>query len=212
VTTTTTTTALRLAWRDRARTWLAQRDPFGIIALVLIAPIVGMLIAAALVRLPPSPAVRTPDPILIIATARAAPLPTANIAKAMPVPTAPPRLVTAYDQPEGSAFPDPIAQPDPATWIGRWGDGWIEVAWQPNPVWIRAEDIGAELADVRPVPAVVIAEPPPPPAPVPTPAHLYGLTDADMDRALADHNAQQLAWCADKQSAYCDLVRAASQR
>jgi hypothetical protein len=42
-------------------------------------------------------------------------------------------------------------------------------------------------------------------------AHL-GLTDADMDRALAEHQAQQAAWCASggaaKQPDYCAQVLA----
>ncbi len=39
----------------------------------------------------------------------------------------------------------------------------------------------------------------------------FGLTDDDRARALDQHQAQQLAWCADKVSEYCDLVRSASR-
>lgn len=40
----------------------------------------------------------------------------------------------------------------------------------------------------------------------------FGLTDEQKAAALDDHNAQQLAWCADTQSAYCDMVRQAAQQ
>lgn len=149
----TTTTRLRLPLRDRARAWLAQRDPLILIAAAVL-PLVALLLIGAVWRAqrPAQTATVQPTlaPIMIIATARAVELPTA-----VPVQ---PRLITAYDQPNGSAFPEPIPMPDPATWIGRWGDGWIQVQWQPNPVWIRTEDLGANLADVRPaVPSVQIA-------------------------------------------------------
>lgn len=209
--------ALALA---RARAWLTQRDPILLLAVVA-APLIGLLLAGAIWRMarPAKTTAAAPTAlpaIMIIATARAEAYPTA-------VPTATPRLITAYDQPNGVAFPDPIPLPDPATWIGRWGDGWIQVVWQPNPVWIMTADLGANLADVRPVPSVRIAPVGSAPAEQqyhtasespagelgspPTPLieltgeqqaavqREFGLTDTDRDRALHDHQAQQAASC-----------------
>jgi hypothetical protein len=219
--------------RARVRAWLLQRDPYTLVAPLSLA-LLCLIVALAIVwQLRPPRGGATEQPtslpaIMIIATARAEHLPT-------PFPTVAPRLVVAFAAPNGIAFPDPIAQPDPSTWIGRWGDGWIEVAWSPNPIWIRAADIGAQLADVRPVPQITIA-----PVAAPAPAQQYQIdsdlpaappptltaaereqaldrefgtiTDADRAAALDAHNVQQLAWCADKQSQYCDMVRGAVAR
>lgn len=155
--TTKTTFHLSLSRRAQLRMWMAQRDASTLIAplaLALLCLLIGIGLARQLVR-PVERAASAPPAILIIATARAQALPT-------PFPTAAPRLVVAYDQPNGAAFPDPIPLPDPAQWIGRWGDTWIEVAWTPNPVWIMSADLGAHLADVRPVPTAPVAASAPP--------------------------------------------------
>jgi hypothetical protein len=223
--------ALALA---RIRAWLAQRDPILLVAPIIVSTLLGLILGVQLWRIvrPVQTTAAQPTalaPIMIIATARAEQLPTA-------APTAPPRLITAYDQPNGVAFPDPIPEPAPSTWLARWGDGWIEVQWSPNPVWIKVEDLGAKLADLRPVPAVQIApvaapaeqqyhtasEPPAdelgsPPTPLiqisaeqqAAIQREFGLTDADRQQALRDHQAQQLASCDAGRianAAYCAAV------
>jgi hypothetical protein len=228
----------------RVRAYLAQRDPLPLLGLLIVAAIVSVALGFSLYRaisvVPATAAQPTVAAIFIIQTAQARPADRAAAA----LPTATPRLIVAFTSPNGIAFPDPIPEPQPSSWVGRWGDDWIEIAWAPNPIWIRAADIGARLADVRPVPAVElvpVAAPPPapvaapyqvanePPAPIapeaPLPADIrdwteaqdqayrahLGLTDADMDRALAEHQAQQAAWCASGGAAtqpdYCAQVR-----
>lgn len=200
-----------------ARAWLSQRDPLLLFAAPLALLLIGLIVGAQFWRIARPSATNaqvaqsTQAPIWIIATARAVVLPTA-------LPTAVPRMIVAYDQPNGAAFPDAIPVPAADHLIGRWGDDWIAVAWQPFAVWVRAEDLGVKLADVRPMPDIqtvpTVAPAPAPsyqvanaPAAPASDAQRYGLTDVDMDRALADHNAQQLAWCGNQQTAYCDLVR-----
>lgn len=224
------------------RAWLLQRDPFALLAVPTILLIIGLALGASLFRVimstPASSAAQaTAAPIFIVQTAQAQIVPTPAGRAAAALPTATPHLIVAFDSPNGTAFPDPIPEPLPSTWIARWGDGWIEVQWSPNPIWIRAADIGAKLADVRPVPQVVIAPAGAPeqeyqvanePPNLPLPRDMrdqteaqrdwyrasIGLTDADMDRALAAHQAQQAASC-DKDNdygEYCTMVRQAVAR
>ena len=243
----TTKTTFHLSmprWRlsvAHVRAWLHQHDPLVLLAVPTLLVIVGLILARQITSAPAQAAI-PPAPIFIVQTAQAQAMPTSANRAAAVLPTATPHLVVAFDSPNGIAFPDPIPEPPPATWIARWGDGWIEVQWSPNPIWIRSADIGANLADVRPVPSIVIAPAAPQPAVAPAaaeqeyqvaneqpilplPADMrdqteaqrawyrasIGLTDADMDRALAEHQAQQAASC-DRDNdygEYCTLVRAA---
>jgi hypothetical protein len=217
----------------KVRSWLAQRDPIALVAPLALA-LLALIIALGIVwqlhqarqTVPtPTPAIATPGLIVVLETARAAQLPTTT-----------PRLITAYDQPNGNAFPDPIPEPPASAWEARWGDDWIAVRWQPYAVWVRASDLGASLIDVRPVPqlptlAPAIAAPKMAPqyqtdsapelgeAPQLSPAEqqadqVYraqiGLSDADMDQALRDHQAQQAASCAAGRitnATYCAAVQ-----
>jgi hypothetical protein len=201
------------------RAYLAQRDPLALLFLAL-----ALLIAVALLRphaAPASVAVQpTPEPIIMIATARAELLPAPALARASaPLPTAVPHMVWAYVSPNGAQFPDPIPAPDPRTWIARYGDEWIEVMWSPGPVWIRSADIGANLADIAPVPPVRYAPVGPPqpaadqpsyqvdsaPAPQPTLTNderqqalirEFGPSDITGGDALAAHQAREDAYAA----------------
>lgn len=122
---TQTTAHLRLPFRDRARAWLAQRDPLLIVAAAAL-PLIGLLLVGALWRAqrptPIAPAIQpTALPaIMIIATARAESYPTA-------VPTATPdgqvyaeleRLRQRVAELESRPAPQPevvyVQQPAPA--------------------------------------------------------------------------------------------------
>lgn len=202
----------------RLRSWLLRHDPIALASIAIIALLVsgGALRQALQLHSQGTPAAALPTAatLLIIATAQP-----------RPIPTAPPvARVTAYASPNGAAFPDPIPQPAPADWIARWGNEWIEVRYSPNPVWIRAADVGAVLTDVATASDPQIHAIPPPVVPAVEPAyqvaneppaevaqHLFGLTDADMDQALLDHQRQQAASCDAGRianAAYCQEVRA----
>jgi hypothetical protein len=208
-----------------ARAYLAQRDPLALLAGLLAPLLVGIALTAAYYRSLP-PTVLASDPVLIIATAPAA-LPPAPRASAA-LPTATPRLIVAYDQPNGNAFPDAIPIPSADQLVGRWGDDWIGVQWGVQIVWVRAADLGANLADARPVPDIRPAAMPAPAEPytvanefLPAPPadftaeqiaagdRQFGLTSADKDAALAAHQASEARSC-DRDSdrgAYCQAVR-----
>jgi hypothetical protein len=174
-----TTTRLRLAWRDRARAYLAQRDPLVLIAAACV-PIIALLIAASAIRGQlVSPAVASAPtpmlPIIIVATARAEALPTPL---AQPAAYQPPavRYVVAFAAPNGDVL-GPIVAPQVDAITGRWGDNWLSTLHDGATVWIRVADLGANLANLAPAPAspapqvvYIASQPLSPVEAVPTPA------------------------------------------
>lgn len=220
----TTKTTFHLSMSRRSllvahvRAVLAQCDPLLLLGLPIGATLVSLALGFSLYRAistPAEAAQTTTRPIILIATARPVTTPPTRAAAALP--TAAPRLVTAYTSPNGAAFPDRIPEPQPSSWIARWGDEWISIQWTPNPVWIRAADVGAQLADVQPVPSVELVPVAVPLAPAPAPYQVSNeplpaaQPDATTDSDLAAHQAQQAAWCANgganTQPDYCALVQ-----
>ena len=197
-------------WRATIRLWLAQHDRALFASAVLITSmLIGLVLGWALYRsLQPQQTASIPQPtaglIVVLQTARAVAVPTA-------LPTAAPRLITAYDQPNGSAL-GPIPEPPMSAILARWGDAWLQTTWDSAPVWIMVADLGANLADVRPVPHVQIApvvsapataaeqpymvanESPPLEPSIPARPGYYG--SPDELAARAEHVAQQQAYCA----------------
>ena len=213
---TKTTFHLAISWPALAaahvRAYLAQRDPLALLGILIVMPIISLALGFSLYRAISTPVVAAEVPtrqaIILIATAQPQRI-------AAPLPTAAPRLITAYTSPNGAAFPDPIPEPAPSSWIARWGDAWISIQWTPNPVWIRAGDVGAKLADVQPVPAVELIPVAAPLAPVSAQYQVANelpaaQPDATADRDLAAHQAQQADSC-DRgliaNAAYCQAVR-----
>jgi hypothetical protein len=203
------TVSLRPSWRVWWALW--HRLIIGMAALL---GLITLALAAAwsIYRaLPPAtPAAQAQQPTSALIMVISTPVPTA-----VPLPTAAPRMVTAYDQPNGAAL-GPIPEPSARAIVARWGDAWLQTTWDNAPVWILAADLGANLADVRPVPSVVIApvdapgmaEPAYHVASDPQPSGI-ALTERQRADAFAAHNARQIAWCADKETDYCAMVRAA---
>ena len=103
------------------------------------------------------------------------------------------RTAEVFDLPAGLADLQPTAAPPPI---------------------VRATDAPApppsyQVESLEPA-ADVLGSPPTPLGGGPTPTgHLYGLTDADMDDALAAHQAAEAASCDrdNDQGAYCTAVR-----
>jgi len=157
--TTHTTTSLYLTWRDHARTWLAQRDPIALLSILLIVSIVGLAVIRQLaIVMAPIAAVPTPSPpIIMIATQPAMVPPTAAPRQvAAQLLEAPPRYVVAFAAPDGAvlgAIPEPAA----SAILARYGDSWLMTNWQGSNVWIRAADIGLNLADVAPALAPAVS-------------------------------------------------------
>lgn len=169
-----TTTRLHLRTRDRLRTWLAQRDPIALAAMIALPLIVALALARQLLIVaPPISATPTPPlPIIIVATAPAQIPPTA--APIVVNYQAPPRYVVAFASPDGAVL-GPVPEPQMSAITGRYGDGWISILWQGATVWLRTADLGANLANAAPAPTAaqpqviyqVVNESPPPPPPPP---------------------------------------------
>lgn len=149
--TTRTTSHLKL---PSARAWYDLSTPvcaaLVIFLLLLIALIVGRVRSAQ-----QATAVPTALPaITIIQTAQPArPAPPAVAQLAAVLPSA--RYVVAFASPSGDvlgAIPEPVA----SAITGRYGDSWISTSWQGSTVWLRAADIGLNLANVAPAPAAQV--------------------------------------------------------
>jgi hypothetical protein len=62
--------------------------------------------------------------------------------------------MTAWDAPNGTAFPDPIPQPPIGAIVARWGSDWVMAPWEDGQVWIRSAEIGLpDVANLEPPPA-----------------------------------------------------------
>lgn len=221
----------------RVRAWLFQRDPIAV-AGVLAAAIVALLALVAIVAttlrgVPPAATAQpTPQlPIIMIATAQAQHIPTAAATKAAEIGPTLQRAVVAYDSPNGSVI-GAIDSGRAYTVLERAGADWLHADVSGSGVvWLRTAevfDLPSNLADVQPTVApevVYVTAPSAPqtapayrtdtqpsqPAVAPTGGGPIVLSDAERSQALAEHNARQLAWCGDQQTAYCAMVRGAVQ-
>lgn len=102
----------------------------------------------------PAPAIAptAPLPIVIIATsAPAIVAPTVAQPQLVAFQPAPAKMVVAFAAPSGDVL-GPIPAPATSAILGRWGDSWIMVPWQGSNVWIRAADLGLNLANLAPQP------------------------------------------------------------
>jgi len=181
-----TTTRLIRTIRARA-SWVDQHFPLP----AVIAAGMFLLFAAvgAIGRLDlRSSAAAVPTPMLpVILIATPAPLPTHEAIQVAAV--EPVRYVVLFDQPNGNALG---AVPAPATSAieARYGDSWYMITWNGAPGWIRAADIGWNIANLAPERVVYVPvqaapqapysapptlEPPPPP-----PAEIAPRTDAEQ--------------------------------
>ena len=62
-------------------------------------------------------------------------------------------MVVAFAAPGGDVL-GPIPEPPPGAITARWGDSWLATTWEANTVWVRAADLGMNLANVAPAPQV----------------------------------------------------------
>lgn len=106
---------------------------------------------------PSAIAVATPPlPIIIIAS----PLPVvprlvAPAGQQVAAVPAAPRFVVAFAAPDGVAL-GAIPEPALSAITGRWGDTWLSTTHEGATVWVRSADLGANLANLAPVPQVVV--------------------------------------------------------
>lgn len=136
-------------------------------ALIAIAALVGRIQQAPAAA--PTIAPTASLPIVVIQKEQLPAVPQA----AQVQPAAPVVLwVVGFDAPNGTAL-GAIPAPTLDQITARWGDGWIQTTHDGAPIWIRVADLGAQLGDIRPAPAVQ-AQPvyAAAPAPAYTPAYV----------------------------------------
>jgi hypothetical protein len=114
-----------------------------------------LAIAGLIGRIRSAPQV-TPEPVIIIATAGAI-VPTAAPQVQQVVyaqqPAAPaPRFVVGFDSPNGHAL-GAIPAPEASAIVARFGDEWLQTTHDGAPIWIRASELGMNLANLAPAPA-----------------------------------------------------------
>lgn len=175
-----TTTYLQFPTIPRSRlAGIPIQAAIGIIVfcLFMIVGLIGQLHSAA-----PS-ATATPQlPIIIIASplpvVPPTAVPAAQVSYQQP---ATPRYVVGFDSPNGRAL-GAIPAPEASAIVARFGDDWLQTTHDGAPIWIRASELGMNLADVAPVPAapapqvVYVAQQSPQeaaPAPIAPTAALY---------------------------------------
>jgi hypothetical protein len=117
-------------------------------AILAIAGLIGKIHSAASVA-----AVPTPGLVIILATPQPEPVPLAppapvQVAYQLPAP----RYVVAFAAPGGDVL-GPIPEPAAGTIMARYGDAWLATSWEGSTVWIRAADVGMQIADLAPPPA-----------------------------------------------------------
>lgn len=165
---TNTTTRLRLTARR------LDRPPIIVTIAIAVVLLVSMAIGAVRYTPTQAPAVPTASlPIVIIATAQPVATPAGiTVADAKPV-----RWVTAFASPGGDVL-GPVPMPETSAIVARFGDEWYEIVWESGPAWIRASELGMEIADVKPERVIIVSAPaepsyqtadaaaPTPPAPV----------------------------------------------
>jgi len=192
-----TTTRLIRTIRARA-SWVDQHFPLP----AVIAAGMFLLFAAvgAIGRLDlRSSAAAVPTPMLpVILIATPAPLPTHEAIQVAAV--EPVRYVVLFDQPNGNALG---AVPAPATSAieARYGDSWYMITWNGAPGWIRAADIGWNIANLAPervvyvpvqaAPQAPYSAPPtlePPPPPTLAPQQLVILDRQQWAEEAQQHN------------------------
>lgn len=164
-------TAIRWRYLDLLD-WVDQQHfPRIAIVVILLTIVSGSALVGRLQSGSGAAAVPTPQlPIIVIRREPAAVVPAALPAPAQLVAYQPPplRYVTAWAAPGGDVL-GPIPEPATSALLGRWGDGWVATSWQGGTVWIRAADIGLNLANlapqIAPAPAYVSAPDAPQAAP-----------------------------------------------
>jgi hypothetical protein len=135
--------------KPRAR-WLDLPVPVAIaiclFAILAIAGLLGKIHSAASVA-----AVPTPGLVILIATPQPEPVPI--VAPVQVAYQQPPRHVVGFDSPNGNPM-GAIPAPEPSAIVARFGDEWLQTTHDGAPIWIRAADVGMQIADLAP-PAVV---------------------------------------------------------
>lgn len=213
-----TTNRLRLRIRDKLHLFISQRDPLVVTAALIAVPLLALILGTALYRsLPPSPLtaiVPTPGLIILIATAQPQTMPTPAAQVAAVLPNTLSRAVVAYDAPDGTAL-GAIEQGRAYAVLARYGADWLQAdVTGSGVVWLKADqvlDLPFGLADLQPppMPAVVFVSAPAalaaPPEAAPTPAPSYAVTSApaapiserqqNIQGRLVDPNVAQ-AWAA----------------
>jgi hypothetical protein len=139
-----TTTRLKLA--SGARAWYDLPTPLAIgvcvFSLFLIAGLAGRITRAPVAAVQP-----TPGLVILIATAQPVAVPLVEHAQI--VQDAPARYVTAWAAPDGVVL-GPIPWSADSPMLGRYGDNWVLTSWDNGQVWVRASDIGLNLANLAP--------------------------------------------------------------
>lgn len=138
------------------------------------------------------PTASLPAAIIIIASPVAQIPPTAvPIQVAAVVPTV--RWVTAWAAPDGVVL-GPIPAPPASAIVARYGDGWYMTYHDGAPVWVRASELGMQIADIAPAPEPQVVyvssqeapgqavAPEPSYQSAPTPAALYGVLSERQQR------------------------------
>jgi hypothetical protein len=117
------------------------------VCLLLIIGAIGRNTSPSRAAAVPTPALPT---IIIASPVPAVPLVApAPMQQMAPIQPAIPQYVTAWASPGGDVL-GPIPEPPTSALLGRWGDGWVATTWQGNTVWLRAADLGLNLANVQP--------------------------------------------------------------
>jgi hypothetical protein len=120
---------------------------------LLIAALLGAGLVGTIARMRSAPsvaAVPTPGLIILIATSPAVIVPTAAPQVQQVVYQQPPaRYVVAFAAPDGAVL-GPIPWSTESPMLGRYGDGWVLTNWANGQVWVRASDIGLNLANLAP--------------------------------------------------------------
>src|SRR5690242_2397724 len=143
-----TKTTMHLSLPQAAR-WLdrMQIPPALVVALAVLLTAAGISGVSRLAQRPQiAAAVPTPPlPIVIIATAPAAAVPTAvpQLASYQP-PAASVRYVVGFDSPNGRAL-GAIPAPLPSAIVARFGDAWLQTTHDGAPIWVRASELGMGL-------------------------------------------------------------------
>lgn len=134
------------------RRWYDLSTPTCAALCILLLLLIGLIVGR--VRSGPSVAAVPETAYVFIAT----PIPTVptlaplQVAAAAAAAPAAARYIVGFDSPNGRAL-GAIPEPLLSAITGRFGDDWLETTHDGAPIWVRAGDLGARLANVAPAPA-----------------------------------------------------------
>jgi len=147
--TTKTTVHLKL---PSPRAWYDLSTPVCAALMIFLILLVGLVIG----RLRSVHAVDTAQPVAYVFIAT--PIPTVPTLAPLQVAAAAPaaaHYVVGFDSPNGRAL-GAIPEPVLSAITGRYGDDWLSTTHDGAPIWVRAGDLGARLANVAPAPAPAV--------------------------------------------------------